>query len=360
MDPLADARSYFSLPLYPRARRSKRSKSPASSSSDDDHTAPGFDQPSWTSVNAPRPLSPGALAPGEAAPPSTDDPFHQPAILRRGRHTKAPRQLLAAYNLAPLPGVADGEVRSLSKRHLAVLITILYRCLLEGDYARAERAFACLVRYKDVDIRAVWGVGLELLLRRGDKDDSTGLKDAVEYLERLVLFYPYNPRLHSQHPVLHRPDAPPVKKDGKKRKKEPPPTRERLPPNPSAIEFQPALFSLLIEGSRWRDVAAPQGDEEELQITRPERIRERLEELMLTPPWSDMVALVCLRGMVCLWMADIEVEGGTARDAESVVELRRAAKRDFEAVKEKGGVVPESVWEAATEEEMGDEEMVDV
>jgi hypothetical protein len=359
MNPPTDVHSFFSLPIYPRLRPNKRSPSPAASADDDDRTAFSLNQPSWTAINTPRPLSPGALAPGETAPPSADDPFHRPAISRRGRHTKAPAQLLASHNLVPLPH----EGRSLAKRHLAVLTTVLYRCLLEGDYGRAERAFACLLRGKEVEIRAVWGVGLELLLRRGEGS----IKDAVEYLERLVLFFPYRPRLHSQHPALHRPAntadvPPPEKKGGKKRKKKPPATAtgERLPPFPSALEFQPALFSLLIEGSRWRDVAAPLEDEEEIQATRPERIRERLEELMLTPPWSDMVALVCLRGMVCLWMADVEVEGGTARDAESVVELRRAAKRDFEAVREKGGFVPEGVWEAVMEEERRDDEMVDV
>jgi hypothetical protein len=59
----------------------------------------------------------------------------------------------------------------------------------------------------------VWWVGLEMLLRRGDEGVWTGFKEAVQYLERLVLLYPYQPRLHIQHTALHRPhtsDLPPV------------------------------------------------------------------------------------------------------------------------------------------------------
>jgi hypothetical protein len=77
----------------------------------------------------------------------------------------------------------------------------------------ALRALACLLRSKEVDILAVWWVGLEMLLRRGDEGVWTGFKEAVQYLERLVRLYPYQPRLHSQHSALHRPhtsDLPPV------------------------------------------------------------------------------------------------------------------------------------------------------
>ncbi|KAA8904478.1 hypothetical protein FN846DRAFT_779650 [Sphaerosporella brunnea] len=268
MNPPTEPYSFFSLPLYPTRksvpRTRKRSRSPPSS---DAESLP----PGWAAINK-RP------SPSRApSPPSDDDPLHRPAVSRRGRHTAGP----------------------------------------------AARAFACLLRARDVDVRTIWGVGLALLVRRGD----VGV--AVEFLERLALFYPYRSRLHSHHPLLS-PEA---------RKK------ERKPPFHSALEFQPELFALLIEASR------------------PERIKERLEELMLTPPFSDMVGLVCLRGMVSLWVADVEREMGVGgRRAE----LRREARRDFESVRAKGGMVPEGLWEALDEEERDmqeedrDMEMVDL
>lgn len=58
-------------------------------------------------------------------------------------------------------------------RHLSVLTAIVQRCLLEGDIARASKAWALLLRTqvggKGVDLRATsyWGIGAELLIRSG-------------------------------------------------------------------------------------------------------------------------------------------------------------------------------------------------
>ncbi|KAF8243023.1 hypothetical protein K440DRAFT_664394 [Wilcoxina mikolae CBS 423.85] len=366
MNPPTENHAFFSVPVRPntkpikRRRNSTSSNSSSSSSSSEAaataatslHSSP---RTSWTPVNThkhPAPLSPGALAPGESPPPDDSDPFHRLPTSRRGRHTAHPRTLLANHHLAPIPTPAW----SLRRKHLSVITTILYRSLLSRDWARAERAFACLIRGKDVDIRRIWGVGVELLLRR----EQGGMKDAAEFLERLILFFPYRPRLHSHHPAV----VAATKRKGKEK---------RLLPLDSAVEFQPALFSLLIEGSRYRDVAegGEAGEEEEMEMSRPEKIKERLEELMLTPPWSDMEGLLCLRGMVCLWVADVELQrivegedgdgdGGDVEGRRSVArELRVEARGYFKTVKEKGGRVPEGIEDAlAVDEE--DEEMVDV
>jgi hypothetical protein len=252
-----------------------------------------------------------------------------------------------------------------------------------------------LIRGKDVDIRAVWGVGLELLLRRA----AGGVKDAVEYLERLILFFPYRARLHSHHPALERQleDEQENEGDGKgkrrKRKKvagkrtEGESTKKRLPPYHSAVEFQPALFSLLIEASKWRDVEkvdARRDDGEEVDelgdVTKPEKIKDRLEELMLTPPWSDLGSLLCLRGMVCMWMADLELqkitnagededvdmEDGEEGNAGIVTEaqrrareLREEARINFDGLKERGVQLPDGLEEALAAEEDEDEDLPD-
>jgi hypothetical protein len=142
----------------------------------------------------------------------------------------------------------------LRTQHMGVLTTILHRCLLEGDIARASRAWAMLLRAQvngaGVDIRTTgyWGIGAELLIRgeeekikgkrgldgkyednegnesdsdfensgeeesNGDKIETTpngedarerrwgsaiGLQKAKEYYERLILQYPYKRQFHS-------------------------------------------------------------------------------------------------------------------------------------------------------------------
>ena len=240
---------------------------------------------------------------------------------------------------------------------MGVMTTVLYRSLLTRDFVRAERAFGCLIRSKNVDVRRnLWGIGVDLLLRR----KKSGLKDASEFLERLILFFPYRPRSHSNHPALGL-------KRGKKK-------AGPVKPRDSALEFQPALFNLLIESSGWQDVLrrkeqrqnmedaeeveAGAGGEVEVDeegIT-PEKIRERLAVLMLTPPWSDMTVLLCLRGMVCLWVADVAEEEGED-DRELFKALREEAKGYFEMVKEKGGTLPEGIEDALQVEEEGDEDV---
>ena len=118
-------------------------------------------------------------------------------------------------NLAGAPG--------LRQRHLAAMTTTLQRCLLEGDYIRAGRAWGLLLRTEHnghiMDLRTNnrWGVGAEILLRRdvelarkrenrrmsdlrefakSDRARScwfsvNGFEKAKNYYERLVLQYPY-------------------------------------------------------------------------------------------------------------------------------------------------------------------------
>jgi len=220
------------------------------------------------------------------------------------------------------------------------------------------------------------------------------VKDAVEYLERLILFFPYRPRLHSHHPALERqPEDSEGDEVGKRRKRKKAAgkkskAKERLPPYHSAVEFQPALFSLLIEASKWRDVGkvdARRDDGEEVVVdelggvTKPEKIKERLEELMLTPPWSDLGSLLCLRGMVCMWMADLELQkiadagrgegdmendegasAGMATEAQRRArELRQEARISFDGLKERGVQFPDGLEEALAAEEDGDEDTDD-
>lgn len=71
---------------------------------------------------------------------------------------------------------------------------------------------------------------------------------------------------------------------------------------------------------------------------------------MLTPPWPDMVGLWLMKGMVLNAIADKESDLGRRK------ELRAGAEECFDAVRGRGGKVPEEVvWE----EGMDDVEVVE-
>lgn len=203
-----------------------------------------------------------------------------------------------------------------------VVTTILHRALLEADYPRAARAFALLIRCRGTDLRPLWSIGLDLLLRNPATTIPTNANTgkAIEYLNRLILFYPYRPRLHAHHPAII----------STARRKEGDIGRMGAA---SALDFYPALFRLC--------------------VTQPgglEKVRAEIEELMLTPPWPDMVGLWLMKGMVLNAIADKESDLGRRK------ELRAGAEECFDAVRGRGGKVPEEVvWE----EGMDDVEVVE-
>jgi hypothetical protein len=169
-----------------------------------------------------------------------------------------------------------------------------------------------LIRCKGIDLRPLWSIGLDLLLRIPTTTAPTNAntEKAIEYLNRLILFYPYRPRIHAHHPAIISAAR---RKEGDIGRTGP----------ASALEFYPALFRLR--------VMQPEG---------LEKVREEIEELMLTPPWPDMVGLWLMKGMVLNALAEEE------RDLGRKEQLRTGAEECFDEVREKGGKVPEeAVWE---------------
>ena len=110
--------------------------------------------------------------------------------------------------------------QTLREQHLNVVNAILHRSLLRGDFERAGRAWAILLRAEvngkpyDVRPQSRWGIGAEILLRRyahtgsplsqGSKAavgssnltsncqnvTSKGITEAKAYYDRLILQYP--------------------------------------------------------------------------------------------------------------------------------------------------------------------------
>ncbi|CCX12533.1 RNA polymerase I-specific initiation factor-domain-containing protein [Pyronema domesticum] len=274
----------------PKRRRSNSDSSNASNAanSEDEFFTPA---PSIASSF----ISPGALAPGEAPPPESPKKRHSRPRLQR--------ELLAAHNLVPLPTTANKTMR---QRNISVVTAILHRSLSDRNYAQAERAYGCLIRSKEIDICRIWGIGVQLLLHRSED----GHKIAAEFLEWLIVTFPYSQRLHGYHPALGK-----QRKDGKTTK---------WNKRDMAVDFMPELYSVMIQGGE-----------------RPEKIREKLEALMLQPPWGDIHGLILLKGMVFLWSADCEEDEKAAR------RFRREARKCFKSLRDKGGDIPEGLEEAA-------------
>lgn len=277
---------------------------------------------------------------------------------RRGGHTKRYNAILASHNLPISPALPY----SLRAKHQAVMTAILHRSLLEGDYARASRAYGLLIRCTEVDVRRIWGIGLEILLRRpefeaqgeesaGNGEEAGGeipigreskkrgknssiykpenVSKALEFLNRLILFHPYNHRNHTQHFALG--SSAKLPKLHKKLKPQ---------PRPSVFEFYPALFNLLIKASPYSSNPQPSSSSpilEEIPDLHPDKIKEQIETLMMTPPWSNMVSLWLIRGMICNWIADLKRKEDTVKSEE----MKREAQECFEKVRERGGEVPE-------------------
>lgn len=222
--------------------------------------------------------------------------------------------------------------QNLRQQHLAVVTAIMHRCLLQGDFDRAGRALGLLLRseigkgeYFDIRADGRWGIGAEILLRRGETGGSRinsshcftdeGFEAAKDYYERLILQYPY--RKSHPHAVC-------------------------------AVHFYPAMFSLWIYQVQGRSKKAREnlggpkdcfpdsvrsepneaidadqedadgeserndlhGREAEIRATELRQALEiavRMDQIMVSPPYDKNMALLKLRGMVALWIGDLRV-----------------------------------------------------
>lgn len=243
--------------------------------------------------------------------------------------------------------VEPGAIGS-RQQSLIALTAILHKCVLEGDFIRAGRAWGMLLRAEhnghSLDLRTTdrWGLGAEIVLRReaqlARNKDGTGkpinthgtddqhhmpsdsfcpqaLEQAKNYYERLVLQYPY---------------------------------RKAFPDTTGPLDFYIAMFSLWIYSIQrhhslalaeheddaldaectdaWaldQDESGSVSDAERRQHRSREAIRDdilqranviaaRLEELMVSPPYSDDNQYLQLQEMLDSWMKDLSnAHGGS-------------------------------------------------
>ena len=248
----------------------------------------------------------------------------------------------------------------LKQQHLAVLTTIMHKCLLKGDYMRAARAWGLLL-HAEINGRppalrscGLWSLGAEILLQNDPKArivpgkytkdlewDATsytgneseeeyghltlarstqaGFKQTKAYFERLILQYPWRKWL--RHSV-------------------------------SSLHFYPVMFSHWIsvvqdqhchalarlsygsEGSGEGPKNPSDEDEKSRQVRKDairlttlhsaEEIFEDLRKLLDSFPYSDHASLWTLKGKVALWLSDLclprstqNLETGTFGTGES-------------------------------------------
>ena len=255
----------------------------------------------------------------------------------------------------------NDQLRSvgLRQQHLAAVTAVMHKCLLEGDYSRATRAWGMLLRAEhnghSLDLRTNdrWGLGAECLLRRqpqftaeveqlirtpkmGEQHRASktehnmqNIQEVKNYYERLILQYPY---------------------------------RKASPNTTDPQDFYLAMFGLWIfsvqerrrssivrdeksfgrqtgttvsglgEGSNAPSFESDSHRHQQDEVTRQdtlERAREivaRLEGLLNSPPYSDNARYWELLGMVNLWIGDLsnvtgaQVSGmNTGEDNPSII-----------------------------------------
>jgi hypothetical protein len=253
-----------------------------------------------------------------------------------------------------LKGVARGQRER--ERNIGVLVAILRRCVDEGDMVRARRAFGLLVRAnvdgRRVDLRSegFWGLGAEILMREGERppDGTAEADDEVQgaregsgrkrrwgsarnmvlvrrFFEDLIQLYPYN-RTH--------------------------------PEAVSALDFYPVLFSCEMYNAHAElELALERAEEEEHEEdsemqedygTREGRMKAvkdelrvsalgalgcvtgKMDELLMTLPYSKSLEMLRLRGMIALFMGDLEMPAPPRDEDEDEEGTRR---RDTERMK---------------------------
>ncbi|KAL9098515.1 MAG: hypothetical protein Q9163_005839 [Psora crenata] len=249
-----------------------------------------------------------------------------------------------------LPSILEGRSTCSShekgtrQQHLDALVAVMHRSTLDGDFHRAGRAWGMLLRAEvnnrswDVRIGGRWGMGAEILLQQYYQQFATYLDlyngfthirdagcvrrissspelytKAVDYYERLILQYPY---------------------------------RKALPHSVGPVDFYLALFGLWIRSivdEQWlsrcdmlaqspscartnkdataegemlesetssRVVGGRQLDEEGIRedtLRNVNRLADRLDGLLSSPPYCDAPSFWNLKGMSALWLADLSL-----------------------------------------------------
>ncbi|RDW90771.1 uncharacterized protein DSM5745_02546 [Aspergillus mulundensis] len=249
-----------------------------------------------------------------------------------------PKQLseLSPPIYAPQSAAQQGNLRL---HHLAVLTSVLHRCLLEGDYIRAGRAWGLIIREQfggtPIDVRTDdrWGIGAEILLRKdrqisderlenrktdnGSHDGSPrllftrkGFEDAKGYYEILITQYPFQktaPELISAlhfYPAMFGLWIYVAQEESTNARRE---LEERDPTSWDEDETGSGSGSGNDGQADWKKYQKLAADIREKEKGEAKKIAEAMDAILTSPPYSDSPGLLELRGMVCRWFADLVI-----------------------------------------------------
>jgi hypothetical protein len=267
---------------------------------------------------------------------------------------------LSRHELISQSAAHQGNLRH---QHLAVLMSLLDRCLANGDYIRAGRAWGLIIREhfggRPIDIRVGgrWGIGAEILLRQGQQKSTEPPESDRGALLSILL-------RQGQENSTEPPES---DREASGRAEEPDellftregfenaklyydtliiqhPYQKTMPNATSALHFYPVMFSLWIYVTQEESAHARKtldkrdlkssteaSDEEDDQsdpehhayrsvrrqsmvagiraneLVEAQKIAARIDEIILSPPYSDSPELLELRSMVSLWIADLFV-----------------------------------------------------
>lgn len=248
-----------------------------------------------------------------------------------------------------LPGSARHTLRL---KHLGVITAILHRCLLEGDYVRAGRAWGLILRDEwsghaiDVRTEGRWGIGAEILLWRDKQlnggfgvtnDDAdgannnnkrrgwftrTGFEKAKQYYERLILHYPY--RKHTPnalgpldfYPAMFGLWISLVQEESRSARETPIDSeRDETDSYGYDYEYDPEDRMSISSDKEDRRRAEIIARARAKELEEAQQIASQLDDILVSPPYSDSYELLRLRGMISLWIGDLSVSSVSPDEA---------------------------------------------
>lgn len=224
---------------------------------------------------------------------------------------------------------------SMKVRHIKVLVALMHRCVREGDFARAGRAFGMLIRTTyadrtvDLRLRGLYGVGAEILLRQRSQ---AGAEATV-------------PQPAHVWSVLHRPgfsrEGFEAAKAYYERLSQEYPYQDYRPHTVSSLDFYPIMYGLWIiliqdqlrqslstiavdtspQSMNQKDVNAnPDAVKaREVAVAEISAVEESLVDLMIAPPFTDDGYLKQLRSSLGRWRQNLEPP--TLRNDDSVADV---------------------------------------
>jgi hypothetical protein len=318
---------------YRKSRRNKEKRKQDESLFDlqgEDETQPDATVQSYTSSTAPgiAQLRVAGLLPSQEnevppapfphAPASVSKPHHVPAKVQE--EMARPPSRLYAVNATSKSGVVQGQPEAQKRAHLDSLSTLMHCCLLKGDYERAGRAWGMILRTQVAGGRPVdprnhgrWGIGAEITLRRGPQTlnehrfSEQGFELAREYYNRLIIQHP-NRKLQP-HAVDERTFYPPmfslwIYEVCEKSKRARTELRDDIA-NQTRSSRSVSVDSNL--GKRSDGLSAKEEAIQMEELTQALEIAERLDQVIMSPPFDRQPSLLELRGNVALWISDLNI-----------------------------------------------------